>query len=57
MARLQDRTGDDVFTTTHVFAEMMALGTSYKRNTVSKTMQRMKEPDLGGRVYLQRVGL
>lgn len=57
MVRLEDQTDDGVFTAGRIFAEMVRRGTSYRRSTVSKTMQRMKEPDVGGRVYLQRVGL
>jgi len=47
-----ERTGDDVFTVAHVFAEMTRAGRRYKESAVYKTMQRMKSAGDGS---LERV--
>jgi hypothetical protein len=44
LAVLAARHGKQVFTVGEVYVEMLATGTSYAESTVSKTMQRMKEP-------------
>jgi hypothetical protein len=57
MHGLANRTGREVFTVARVFDEMDRAGTSYKRSTVYKTMQRMKSAGEGnGHRSLERKG-
>jgi hypothetical protein len=60
VAALAGLTGPDeepVFTAREVYAEMLVAGTSYVESTVSKTMQRMKDPATRPPyVQLERVG-